>query len=79
MNLLEAWKLYEQDKTIEGYSKATMKLYRTQTNQLYKHFGETDIEEITLADLKNYIIERCGHLKPASVGGRIRFIRAFFR
>lgn len=79
MNLQEAWELYEADKTIERYSQATLRLYRVQMTLLQRHFGEVDIEEITLLDLKNYLIEKCGHLKPASLGGRIRFIRAFFR
>jgi len=79
MLLSEAWQLYVADKTIEGYSQATLRLYRVQINLLIRHFGETDIEEINLVDLKSYLIEKCAHLKPASLGGRIRFIRAFFR
>jgi len=79
MQLSEAWKLYLADKKIEGYSKATLKSYQIQVNLLIRHFGDIDIDEITLVGLKNYLIEKGGHLKPSSLGARIRFIRAFFR
>jgi len=79
MLLTEAWQLYAADKTIEGFSPATLNGYRIQHNLLVRHFGDIDIGEITLADLKNYLIVTGGHLKPASLGARIRFIRAFYR
>lgn len=78
MLLTEAWELYFADKTIERYSSTTLKGYKVQTNLLIKHFGDIDIEEITLLSLKNYLIEKGSHLKPSSLGMRIRFIRAFF-
>lgn len=79
MNLLEAWKLYEQDKTIEGYSQKTLRGYRVQTNLLYRHFGDIDIDEITLPSLKTYLVEKGSHLKPSSLGMRIRYLRSIFR
>jgi integrase/recombinase XerD len=79
MLLSEAWSLYETDKTIEGFSPATLKGYRIQHNLLIRYFGDIDLDEITLQDLKTYLVEAGGHLKPSSLGMRIRFIRAFFR
>lgn len=75
----EAWQLYVADKTIEGFSPATLKGYKVQLNLLIRYFGDTNIGGITLVDLKEYLIEAGGHLKPSSLGARIRFIRAFFR
>ena len=79
MLLSEAWELYYADKTIERFSPATLKGYKLQMTLLIRHFGDIDIGDITLIDLKNYLIEKGGHLKPSSLGARIRFIRAFFR
>lgn len=79
MKLSEAWEVYSADKKIEGYSLTTIKGYRIQHSLLIKHFSDIELDEITLPFLKQYLIERCGHLKPSSLGHRIRFIRAFFR
>jgi integrase/recombinase XerD len=79
MLLSEAWELYYADKTIERYSSTTLKGYKIQMSLLIRHFGDIEIDGITLLDLKNYLIEKGSHLKPASLGMRIRFIRAFFR
>jgi len=78
MYLSEAWALYYADKTIERYSATTLKGYKIQTNMLIRHFGDIDIEDITMLGLKNYLIEKGSHLKPSSMGMRIRYIRAFF-
>jgi len=79
MLLQEAWALYEVDKTLERYSIVTLKHYKVQMRLLIRHFGDSDIKDVTLLSLKNYLIEKCGHLKPSSLGARIRFIRSFFR
>jgi len=79
MNLSEAWTLYEQDKQIEGFSKNTLRGYKIQNNLLLRHFGDIELDKITLPDLKTYLVEKGGHLKPSSLGGRVRAIRAFFR
>lgn len=78
MFLSEAWELYLTDKTIERYSVVTLHNYKIQINLLIRHFGDIDIEGITSIDLKNYLIEKGSHLKPSSLGQRIRAIRAFF-
>ena len=79
MLLSEAWQLYVADKTIERFSLVTLKNYKIQFNLLSRYFGDVDIEDITLLGLKNYLIEQGGHLKPSSLGQRIRAMRAFFR
>jgi len=79
MRLSETWRLYVADKKIEGFSPHTLKGYHIQLNLLIRHFGDIDLDEITLPMLKQYLIEKGGHLKPSSLGARIRFIRAFFR
>lgn len=79
MKLSEAWELYLADKQLEKFSPVTLESYRVQKNLLVRHFGDKDINEITIFDLKQYLIEKGGHLKASSLGARIRFIRAFFK
>lgn len=40
MLLSEAWKKYQQDKKIEGYSTLTLKTYCLQFNLLWRFFGD---------------------------------------
>ena len=79
MNLSEAWENYYTDKQLEGYSSTTLKGYKVQYNLLLKYFGDINIDDITLLSLKTYLLEKGSHLKPSSLGMRIRCIRAFFR
>lgn len=37
------------------------------------------MNELITEKLKQYLIEACGHLKPSSVGHRIRFIKSLFK
>ena len=53
MLLSEAWKKYQQDKKIEGYSPLTLKTYCFQYNLLLRFFGDIDMSEITTEKLKN--------------------------
>ena len=78
MLLSESWEMYLADRTIERYAVTTLKAHKVQINLLIRHFGDIDIEEITLLGLKNYLIEKGGHLKPSSMGMRVRVIRSFF-
>lgn len=57
MNISEAWKLYELDKRIEGYSLHTLKAYLLQSKLLIKRFSDINIKEITFEQLKMYILE----------------------
>jgi len=76
--LTEAWKLYEGDKRLLGYSPHTLNAYQIQSNLLIRHIGDIEIENVTHLALKEYLIKQV-HLKPASVGHRIKFIRSLFR
>ena len=79
MLLSEACRLYVADRQIEGFSPHTLKGYRIQINMLIKYLGDCDLDEISLLDLKDYLVEKGSHLKPSSLGMRIRVLRAFFR
>jgi len=79
MNLLEAWQLYEQDKTLEGHSQNTIHDYKIQLNMWYRYFGDKDIDTITVFDLKQFLVEKGSHLMLSSLGQRIRVMRSFFR
>lgn len=75
----EAWMKYHADKTIEGYSPLTLKMYGYQSNLLKSYIGEVAMKDITTDQLKAYLIERGRHLKPSSLGHRVRFIRSLFK
>lgn len=79
MLLSEASRLYLADKQLEGFSPHTLKGYKLQHELLIRYLSDIEIDDITLIDLKNYLVEAGGHLKPSSLGARIRAIRAFFR
>ncbi len=79
MLLSLVWKKYNLDKQIEGYSPLTLKTYNFQYNQLLRHFGNVDINGITTDQLKAYLVEMGSHLKPSSLGHRVRCIRSLFK
>lgn len=79
MLLSEAWKKYQQDKKIEGYSPLTLKTYCFQFNLLVRFFGDIDLTIISTDKLKEYLIQSGGHLKPSSLGHRIRFVKSLFK
>ncbi|WP_060678639.1 site-specific tyrosine recombinase/integron integrase [Virgibacillus halodenitrificans] len=79
MLLSEAWEKYHSDKRIEGYSSLTLKMYRFQCNLLKRYFGDSRMNEINTDHLKQYLIEAGEHLKPSSLGHRIRFIKSLFK
>lgn len=60
MLLSEIWVIYHMDKVIEGFSPLTLKGYKLQIDLMIRHFGDVDIEDITLPGLKNYLIEGGG-------------------
>jgi len=76
--LSKAWKLYEADKRLLGYSPHTLNAYKLQANLLIRHIGDIEIENVTHLALKEYLIKQ-EHLKPASIAHRIKFIRSLFR
>lgn len=79
MLLTEVWEKYQLDKKIEGYSVLTIKTYCFQFNLLLRYFGNVDMNDITTNKLKGYLIDKGNHLKPSSLGHRVRCIRSLFR
>ncbi|MFJ7667659.1 site-specific tyrosine recombinase/integron integrase [Lysinibacillus sp. NPDC097195] len=79
MLLSEAWKKYQQDKKIEGYSTLTLKTYCFQYNLLLRFFGDIDMNGFNTEKLKEYLIQSGEHLKPSSLGHRIRCVKSLFR
>ncbi|ADU30374.1 tyrosine-type recombinase/integrase [Evansella cellulosilytica] len=79
MKLSELWLHYEQDKTLENYSKKTLKSYRLELGLLIRFLGDMEAEDVTIFHLKNYLIEEQKRLKPSSFQHRCKFIRSFFR
>lgn len=78
MNLLEIWELYEQDRKLANYKKCTLDGYKLQINMLYRYLGDVDINDITLFDLKRYLVEKGSHLKPSSIENRMKAFKAVF-
>ncbi|PEL19558.1 tyrosine-type recombinase/integrase, partial [Bacillus pseudomycoides] len=79
MLLSEAWEQYQLDKKIERYSPLTLKTYCFQYNLLLRYFGDINISEFTTEKLKGYLIVAGEHLKPSSLGHRVRCIKSLFR
>lgn len=75
MLLSEAWEKYQSDKRIEGYSPLTLKMYGFQCDLLKRYFGNIIMGDITTENLKQYLGEAGEHLKPSSLGHRVRFIK----
>lgn len=78
MLLSEAWKKYQQDKKIEGYSILSLKTYYFQYNLLLR-FCDIDMNGFSTEKLKEYLIQSGNHLKPSSLGHRIRCVKSLFR
>lgn len=73
MLLSQAWKTYESDKRIEGFSSQTLKAYRLQSCLHIRYFTDVAIESLSTNQLKEYLAESSEHLKPSSLAHRIRF------
>lgn len=78
MKLSELWEGYATDKTLLGYAPGTIKQYKLQLGLLTRYVGDIDIEELTLQQVKEYLMSLTGR-KPGTIGHRIRFIRSYFR
>lgn len=72
MLLSNAWKTYEADKRIEGFSSYTLKAYGVQAKLLISYFEDANIKTLTTEKLKEYL-SNAGNLKPSSMAHRIRF------
>jgi site-specific recombinase XerD len=79
MLLSEAWEKYQQDKKIEGYSPLTLKTYCFQYNLLLRFFSDIDMSKFTTEKLKEYLVQAGGHLKPSSLGHRVRCVKSLFK
>lgn len=78
MIISEAFNYYKKDKKLLNYSIHTLNAYSLQVKLLIRYLGDIEVSEINYIQLKDYLIQQ-EHLKPASLGHRIRFIRSFFR
>lgn len=78
MILSEAWKIYEQAKTVDGYADSTMEAYTLQIRLLIEFVGDIEADLVNVEMLRNYV-GTLGKLKPASRDHRIRFMHSFFR
>ncbi|KGX83130.1 tyrosine-type recombinase/integrase [Pontibacillus marinus] len=79
MLLSDVWHKYQLDKKIEAYSTLTLRSYCYQYNTLLSHFGNVDVNTLTTEQLKNYLVEEGEHLKPSSMGHRVRCLRSLFK
>jgi integrase/recombinase XerD len=79
MLLSEAWEKYQLDKKIEGYSPLTLKTYCFQYNLLLRFFGDINMSQFSTDKLKGYLIQAGDHLKPSSLGHRVRCIKSLFK
>ncbi|WP_043932562.1 tyrosine-type recombinase/integrase [Bacillus sp. EB01] len=77
--LSEAWKAYETDKRIEGFSPYTIKAYGIQAKLLVLYFKDAEIATLNTENLKEYLNTSAAALKPASMAHRIRFMESLFR
>ncbi|MFC4408958.1 tyrosine-type recombinase/integrase [Chungangia koreensis] len=79
MLLSDAWKGFEADKRIEGFSNKTLKAYQIQSTLLIVYFNDIDITILSTEQLKEYLACSGRHLKPSSLSHRIRFMKSLFR
>src|SRR5690625_7275822 len=54
-------------------------MYGFQYNLLKRFFSDVAMNELSTESLKQYLIDDSGHLKPFSLGHRIRFIKSIFK
>lgn len=57
MLLSEAWRKYQSDKKLEGYSPLTLKMYGFQYNLVNRYFGDVTMNEFSTESLKQYLID----------------------
>ncbi|TVY07142.1 site-specific integrase [Paenibacillus cremeus] len=79
MKMTGLWTLYEDDIRILGLSPYTLKAYSLQFKVLVREIGNLNIEEVSFEFLRGYLAKQSQHLKPSSLGNRIRFLRSLFR
>jgi len=62
----------------EGYSPYTIRAYRMQHGLLVRDIGDEEIDTITLEFLRAHLLQHM-HLKPSSLGHKIRAIKRLFK
>ncbi|WP_245632719.1 tyrosine-type recombinase/integrase [Alicyclobacillus kakegawensis] len=77
MRLSEASASFLNIRTQEGFSRYTISAYRLQHQLLIRDIGDLDIEDVTLPVLREHL-SRQTHLKPSSLGHKIRAIKTLF-
>ncbi len=77
MHLSEAAEAFLAAKRLEGFSPYTLKAYRLQYDILIREVGDLALEDVTLQILRGHLSQHA-HLKPASIGHKVRSIRSFF-
>ena len=65
--LSTAWKSYEADKRIEGFSPYTLKAYGIQAKLLISYFKDPIIATFNTEGLKKYLVTQGKDLKPSSL------------
>ncbi|MFQ5796038.1 MAG: tyrosine-type recombinase/integrase [Candidatus Bipolaricaulia bacterium] len=63
---------------VEGRSPQTIDLYRRSIEPLIRFLGDSELEQITSGDLRQFIVHLQERVNPTTVGIRWRSIRAFF-
>lgn len=77
MRVSEASESFLTVRTQEGFSLHTISAYRLQHQLLVRDIGDLDIQDVTLQVLRDHLSHH-GHLKPASLGHKIRSIKSLF-
>lgn len=78
MQLSEALDVYFSVRAQEGFSPATIKLYRSNTNILINDIGDIDIASVTLDMLRHHLSQR-PHVKLSTVACRVRSLKSIFK
>ena len=77
MQLSDASNMFLELKGQEGFSPYTIDAYRLQHKLLIRDIGDLDVTEVTLQLLRAHLSHH-SHLKPASLGHKIRAIKSLF-
>ena len=77
MRLSDASNMFLELKGQEGFSPYTIHAYRLQHTLLIRDIGDLDVTEVTLQLLRTHLSHH-NHLKPASLGHKIRAIKSLF-
>ena len=74
----EVVEAYMLRRRSEGYSRATLVAYEHHLRSLIDYLVDPAVLDVTLEQLREFL-ELFAHLKPSSVGAKVRALRAFFK